>query len=440
MLPELEALVAAHPLQERLHAQRMLALYRSGRQADALAAYRAAREVLVEQIGVEPGPELRRLHEAMLEQDPKLDQPAVAPPRTVRRSRGPPRRVLAVVGALLVVCGLAVFAVTRLTESDGLARIDENAVGVIEPDSGRDHEADHRRPRPERDRRRRRLGWVANRLDGTVTRLDGERDPIIIPVGDRPTALAFAAGSLWVVDAEERECRASRPGDEPRRGHGSRPATRRAASPPGSERCGSPPRSTGRSRASTRGQRRGPRSISARTRRRWPPVRGAVWVTSEEGGVVFRIEPRLREVTDTIGVGNGPVAVAVGEGAVWVVNRQDANVYRIDPATNQVTDIVPVARDPSAIAIGAGGVWVTSGSEGAVTRIDPATRRRAETIKIQSRPSAIAVADGSVWTAAVAAPAGHRGGTLRVESPVRSIRARRSGRRPLPHARDHARL
>ncbi len=143
----------------------------------------------------------------------------------------------------------------------------------------------------------------------------------------------------------------------------------------------------------------------------------AVWVTSEEGGVVFRIEPRLGEVTDTIGVGNGPVAVAVGEGAVWVVNRPDANVHRIDPATNQVTDIVPVARDPSAIAIGAGGVWVTSGSEGAVTRIDPATRRRAQTIKIHSRPSAIAVANGSVWTAAVAAPAGHHGGTLRVESP-----------------------
>ena len=205
VLPELEALVAAHPLQERLHAQRMLALYRSGRQADALAAYRAAREVLVEQIGVEPGPELRRLHEAMLEQDPKLDLPAVAPPRTVRPSRAPRRRVLAVVGALLVVCGLAVFAVTRLTES-ARARAD-------------------RRERGRRDRPRLRRGsrtqstvgrgpsaiaagggsvWVANRLDGTVTRLGGERDPIVIPVGDRPTALAFAAGSLWVVDAEER--------------------------------------------------------------------------------------------------------------------------------------------------------------------------------------------------------------------------------------------
>ena len=73
---ELNALVAEHPLRERLHAQRMLALYRCGRQAEALDAYRRARRVLVEEIGVEPGPELRRLHEAILRQDPSLDPPA----------------------------------------------------------------------------------------------------------------------------------------------------------------------------------------------------------------------------------------------------------------------------------------------------------------------------------------------------------------------------
>jgi DNA-binding SARP family transcriptional activator len=70
---ELDALVAEHPLRERLHAQRMLALYRCGRQAEALDAYRLARSVLVEEIGVEPGPELRRLHEAILRQDPELE-------------------------------------------------------------------------------------------------------------------------------------------------------------------------------------------------------------------------------------------------------------------------------------------------------------------------------------------------------------------------------
>jgi WD40 repeat protein/DNA-binding SARP family transcriptional activator len=70
---ELDALLVENPLRERLHAQRMLALYRCGRQAEALEAYREARQILVEQIGVEPTPELRRLHDAILRQDPSLD-------------------------------------------------------------------------------------------------------------------------------------------------------------------------------------------------------------------------------------------------------------------------------------------------------------------------------------------------------------------------------
>ena len=84
VLAELESLLAHEPLRERLHAQRMLALYRSGRQADSLEAYRTARTTLVEQIGVEPGPELRRLHEAILRQDPSLEPPDQALPELQR--------------------------------------------------------------------------------------------------------------------------------------------------------------------------------------------------------------------------------------------------------------------------------------------------------------------------------------------------------------------
>jgi predicted ATPase/DNA-binding SARP family transcriptional activator len=73
LIVELDTLVAANPMRERLHAQRMLALYRANRQVEALAAYRAARAGLVEQIGVEPGAELRRLHEQILAHDPALD-------------------------------------------------------------------------------------------------------------------------------------------------------------------------------------------------------------------------------------------------------------------------------------------------------------------------------------------------------------------------------
>jgi DNA-binding SARP family transcriptional activator len=74
---EIETLIAEHPLRERLHAQRMLALYRCGRQAAALEAFRRARRTLVDEVGVEPGPELRALHEAILRQDSSLDLVAV---------------------------------------------------------------------------------------------------------------------------------------------------------------------------------------------------------------------------------------------------------------------------------------------------------------------------------------------------------------------------
>jgi DNA-binding SARP family transcriptional activator/DNA-binding CsgD family transcriptional regulator len=69
---ELKALIAEHPLQERLRGQLMLALYRTGRQAEALEAYRQTREVLSEELGIEPGEGLRSLHTAILRQDPAL--------------------------------------------------------------------------------------------------------------------------------------------------------------------------------------------------------------------------------------------------------------------------------------------------------------------------------------------------------------------------------
>jgi DNA-binding SARP family transcriptional activator len=75
LVPDLEALVAAYPFREHFHAQLMLALYRSGRQVEALAVYRRARTALLDQLGVEPGPELRRLEQAILRQSQELDAP-----------------------------------------------------------------------------------------------------------------------------------------------------------------------------------------------------------------------------------------------------------------------------------------------------------------------------------------------------------------------------
>jgi class 3 adenylate cyclase len=76
LVPELEQLIHEHPFRERLRGSLMVALYRSGRQADALHAYRDARSLLVEELGLEPGPALRELEMAILQQDPVLDAPS----------------------------------------------------------------------------------------------------------------------------------------------------------------------------------------------------------------------------------------------------------------------------------------------------------------------------------------------------------------------------
>jgi DNA-binding SARP family transcriptional activator len=84
LVGDLEALVAQHPLRERLRGQLMLALYRSGRQAEALDAYRQARETLVEELGIEPSAELQHLEQAILRHDSELD-----PPRKVSSEAAP---------------------------------------------------------------------------------------------------------------------------------------------------------------------------------------------------------------------------------------------------------------------------------------------------------------------------------------------------------------
>ncbi len=78
LVPDLEQMVAAHPLDEQIHAQLMLALYRSGRQADALAAYQRLRSTLAEELGIDPSQAVRDLETAILRQDPSLDAPTPA--------------------------------------------------------------------------------------------------------------------------------------------------------------------------------------------------------------------------------------------------------------------------------------------------------------------------------------------------------------------------
>ena len=127
LIPELSLLVAEHPFREQLRAQLMLALYRCGRQADALESYTRGRAALVEDLGIEPGPQLRRMQQAILVADPGLD---LEPPPSAPGGRRPPpagpnmpappgRRGSARASALAAILALAALASVVALTQDG---------------------------------------------------------------------------------------------------------------------------------------------------------------------------------------------------------------------------------------------------------------------------------------------------------------------------------
>jgi peptide/nickel transport system substrate-binding protein len=255
--------------------------------------------------------------------------------------------------------------------------------------------------------------WVANQLDGTVSRIDrGDEQVVTIPVGGSPAALAFGAGSLWVADGDGRDVAQVDPGSNqvvqriPAANAPKSLAVAGGALWVVSGADGSVRRIEigGASRTLLLGAKATAIAAGA----------GAIWVTSEESGTVTRVDPRSGAVIGPVNVGHGPTAVATGEGAVWVVNRGDGTLWRVDPARNAVSGTVPVGGDPRAVTVGGGRVWVAGGEDGTVVRVDPVGPRVLSRLHTGSSPTALAVVDGSVWTAATAPAAAHRGGTLRV--------------------------
>ena len=120
LVPELEALVREHPLRERLRGFLMLALYRSGRQAEALETYRDGRQLLDSELGLEPGPELRELERAILAHDPALDGPQRAMRQTARRRSG---ALLAAGGVLLLAAALTAVVLVRDRGDETISRV-----------------------------------------------------------------------------------------------------------------------------------------------------------------------------------------------------------------------------------------------------------------------------------------------------------------------------
>lgn len=132
LVGEIEALIAAHPLREHLRSQLILALYRAGRQAEALEVYRETRRMLTEELGLEPSAELKELEAAILRQDPAIAPVVPLPPPAAKPTQRAKRRGLllaAFLALLLVGLGLAAaFALAGHTRSHHTAQATPVAV------------------------------------------------------------------------------------------------------------------------------------------------------------------------------------------------------------------------------------------------------------------------------------------------------------------------
>jgi ABC-type transport system substrate-binding protein/class 3 adenylate cyclase len=125
---------------------------------------------------------------------------------------------------------------------------------------------------------------------------------------------------------------------------------------------------------------------------------GSVWVANAGDGTVSEVNPSVQRVVGApIYVGNGPTGIAVGLGAVWVALSVDGAVARIDPDTDRVVKTFSVGTDPTRVAVGFDKVWVTNESVGTVTPIDPAHDVARSPIAVGHGPNGITIGAGAVW-------------------------------------------
>ena len=420
VVPELEGLAAAHPGRERFVGQLMLALYRSGRQTEALETFRRARAALVEDLGLEPGPALRRLEAAVLRHDRALDvsiapPPAPSPAAAASRPRRRGRRAGAAALAAIVAVA-AVAAVVLSTRPGGRAPVlSAESVGALEPGSGRVAASVAVGAEPAAVAAAAGRIWIADDVRDTVSRID-PRGPHVeqtLPVGSAPTALVAGAGALWVADARG----GSLSRVDPRAGvlvqtipAGTHPVAVAfgagavwVADAGGSAvvavdaRTGAVRRRIGLSAQ--------PAGIAVGF--------GSVWVTEPIRRRLVRLDPRSGAIADEIDVGGGAAAIAVGGGAVWVVNRLDGTVSRIDPTTDAVSATTPVGAAPVGVVAGPSSVWVADAA--GLVAVDPRTAALRRRYAVGAAPTAVTLLDGRPWLA-TSGPTGrgHRGGTLRV--------------------------
>ena len=384
LVGELGALIADNPYRERLRVQLMLALYRSGRQADALAAYQHARRSLVDDLGLEPSEELQELQRRILARDPGLAQRraprvAAADGRPAPRPRQR-RRVLAGVGALLA--GAAIGTALLAFDGNGSPTNYQDAVAVIDAsgDSVESYVSVGSMPR------NLAFGeggvWVLNADDQTVSRIDPESKKITktFATGATPTEIVVGAGAVWI-------------GNGPAKGQTSFSSTVSVSRvDPDSAVVTHTlvlPRPRSKAYLSNTAYGVGQLAIGA----------GAVWAINPDL-TVSRIDPAtgrlLATITDTAITPSS--AIAAGKEGVWVIG-QGASVTRIDTRRNRTGQTISFVATPylSAIAVGAGSVWATVPEDGVVWRIEPGRQPLTRTVEVGFGVTNITFANGFLW-------------------------------------------
>jgi YVTN family beta-propeller protein len=432
LVAELEALVAEHPLRERLRGQLMLALYRSARQAEALHAYQETRRALVEELGLEPGQALQRLHTAILQQDPALDLPAAARReaatpagrRAMLRRGGSTTRLLLAGGILLLAAAAAVLALELTGDSGGgtLTSVAGNSVGLIDPQT---NEVTAQIPvgrTPTSVSFGEGAVWVLNADDQTISRIDPQSKRVeTFGTGTLPTDLAAGVGAVWV-------------------GNGSRPTT--LLSPAIATTISKLDPSTGDSRGTialpkaegeTHNLAEDHIAVGAGavwainpdfTVSRIDPRSGrvvrvrqveaaaiaaderSVWVLNVDN-TVSRIDPSTNRAGKPITVASTSLTdIALGAGAAWVAGPFEGVVWRIDPSPRVVMRTIDVGVGVDHVAFGGGSLWAANSLRGTVLRIDPATNRVTATIAVGNTPRNLAVGDGAIWVSVAGQPGG----------------------------------
>jgi DNA-binding SARP family transcriptional activator/streptogramin lyase len=406
LVGELEALVATHPLRERLQGQLMLALYRSGRQAEALERYRQLYRILRDELGVEPGPDLQRLHEAMLRHAPEVVPERPLELAVTPRSRAGTRRgvLIAAVAASFVVVGAVLLAITRpwsrANSSAPLVSVPKGVLVALDPQSGLRLSTVSIGNAPSAVAVGPSGVWVVDAHDRTLSRIDPVRRTLTdtLGVGGATTDVVVGGGDVWVSTTEPQrlvriDSRLSSVESQIPIGVGGGGRARLALGGGSiwvARNLASLERVSLRSGRVVRRfrVRAGGGGIAVGLGAVWVPTffpRGVARVPVAGGG------PRRLPTRHVV------VDVAVAGGSVWLAIPEEDRVARLDPERMAISASVDAGDAPSALVADGRGLWAASRVSKTLSRIDPRSGRVVRTVRLTASPSALALGAGALW-------------------------------------------